>query len=150
MRAENITVENTKSGKARFIPMSDVVKVQLMNLLESRNGSEKVFPFTSIRTAWENARARAGFEDLRFHDLRHTFSTRLVQTGANIVEVQKLLGHSTLLVTQRYTHACEDRLRRAVKMLDVQPKNEQACSKICSKNIEQPSENPLSSLESVN
>jgi len=150
MLAETLTVENTKSGKARVIPMNDVVKVQLIETMESRNGSEWVFPFKSIRTAWENARRRAGLEDLRFHDLRHTFATRLVQSGADIVEVQKLLGHSTLLVTQRYTHACEDGLRRAVRMLDVQPKNEQACSKICSKKIEQPSGDSFTSLESVN
>lgn len=147
--AETVTVENTKGGKVRVIPLNGIVKAELMGLLERRNGDDKVFPFTSIRTAWENARRRAGLDDLRFHDLRHTFATRLVQSGANIVEIQKLLGHSTLLVTQRYTHACEDRLRRAVRLLDVQPKNELACSKICSKNIEQSSENSITYLESV-
>jgi integrase len=148
--SETVTVENTKNGKSRVIPMNGIAKAELMRLYETRVSRDKVFPFTSIRTAWENARKRAGLEDLRFHDLRHTFATRLVQTGADIVEVQKLLGHSTLLVTQRYTHACEDRLRRAVKMLDVQPNNEKACSNLCSKNIEQPSEDSFTSLESVN
>jgi integrase len=69
--AETVTVEYTKSGKARVIPMNGIVKAELVKTLESRNGNDRVFPFTSVRTAWENARRRAGLKDLRFHDLRH-------------------------------------------------------------------------------
>ena len=67
--------------------------------------------------AFRTACKRAGVEGLRFHDLRHTFASRLVERGADIVTVQILLGHSTVTLTQRYTHSNDDRKRAAVELL---------------------------------
>lgn len=118
-----ILVEHTKSGKARRIPMNETAEAELL-ILKSRNGTERVFPFASIRSAWEGARTRAGLVGLRFHDLRHTFATRLIERGVDPVRVQRLLGHSTLLVTQRYLHASDVGLRNAVAQLDAQQNSE--------------------------
>jgi integrase len=139
---ETIRVQNTKSKKARILPMNDTAKRVFRYLKESRNGDEKVFPFKNIRSAFEGARERAGVPELRFHDLRHTYATRLVESGCDIVLIQKLLGHSTLLVTQRYTHACENRMREAVKRLD--------CAKVCAKKTEQSEEISVSHSGAVN
>ena len=42
--------------------------------------------------------------DLRFHDLRHTFASRLVQNGVDLITIKDLLGHSSVKITERYTH----------------------------------------------
>ena len=75
-------------------------------------------PLRSIRTAFKNACDRAGIKNLRFHDLRHTFVTRLVLAGVDLATVSKLLGHSTIQMTMRYSHPTPEALKSAVSKLD--------------------------------
>ncbi|HET6675963.1 MAG TPA: tyrosine-type recombinase/integrase, partial [Nitrospiraceae bacterium] len=56
--------------------------------------------------------------DLHFHDLRHTFATRLVQAGVDLYKVQRLLGHKSPAMTQRYAHHYPESLRDGVEILD--------------------------------
>lgn len=70
----------------------------------------------TVRTAFEAACRRAGLGGLRFHDLRHTAATRMVELGANIVAISKILGHSDIKTTMRYTHP-EDSLKDALESL---------------------------------
>ncbi len=60
----------------------------------------------------------AGIENFRFHDLRHTFTTRLIQNGIDIYAVAKLLGHKDIRMTQRYAHHYTESLRGGVEVLD--------------------------------
>jgi integrase len=69
------------------------------------------------RVAVCEARDRAGILDFRFHDLRHTFATRLVQQGVDLYKVQRLLGHKTQHMTQRYAHHSPESLRDGVNVL---------------------------------
>lgn len=71
-----------------------------------------------VRTAFENARKRAGIRNLRFHDLRHTFATRLVLSGVDLATMSKLLGHSSIRMTMRYSHPTPEALMNAVSKLD--------------------------------
>ncbi len=120
-----IVVEKTKSGKVRFVPINEVLYGELLRLRRENKSEEFVFPFCSVRTAFENARERARLK-IRFHDLRHTFASRLVEEGVDIVTVQSLLGHYSVSVTQRYTHSCDERKRRAVELLSrIEPKGEE-------------------------
>ena len=64
------------------------------------------------------ARKKAGLEDVRFHDLRHTFATRLVQSGVDLYTVEELLGHKTITMTMRYAHHNIESLRHGVEVLD--------------------------------
>ena len=61
---------------------------------------------------------KAGIEGLRFHDLRHTAATRMIENGANIVAVSRILGHTDVNITMRYAHP-EDTLKDAVKNLTI-------------------------------
>lgn len=65
-----------------------------------------------------SARKTADLEDVRFHDLRHTFATRLVQAGIDLYVVKELLGHKTITMTTRYAHHNPESLRHGVEVLD--------------------------------
>ena len=56
----------------------------------------------------------AGLEDFRFHDLRHTFATRLNQAGADPFAIRDLLGHSTAVMTADYTHSTHEGRQQAI------------------------------------
>jgi len=60
---------------------------------------------------------RAGIKGLRFHDLRHSFASRLIEAGVDIITVRDLLGHSSVKLTERYTHSNSEQKRRAVDLL---------------------------------
>src|ERR1700757_1173892 len=67
-----------------------------------------------------------GIQGLRFHDLRHTAATRMVESGIGIDKVSKILGHSNIQMTMRYSHP-DNSLREAVEVLanfkNITPKN---------------------------
>ena len=60
----------------------------------------------------------AKIDNLHFHDLRRTFSTRLVQAGMDLYKVQRLLGHKSPSMTQRYAHHFPESLGDGVETLD--------------------------------
>jgi integrase len=66
----------------------------------------------------ENCWEKAGIIDFTFHDLRHTFATRLAQAGVDLYAISKLLGHSDIGTTQRYAHHCPESLRHSVEILE--------------------------------
>lgn len=68
--------------------------------------------------AFYNIVDRAKIEDFRFHDLRHTFATRLAQAGVDLYKIAKLLGHKDIKMTQRYSHHYPESLRDGVEVLD--------------------------------
>jgi integrase len=61
-----------------------------------------------FRTAWNRACDLAGLEDYHFHDNRHTFCTNLIYAGANMKQVNVMVGHTDLRMTHRYTHVSSD------------------------------------------
>jgi len=89
--------DQTKSGKARVVPVPEDARAWLEEL-----------PFATtyhrLRTVWEHARQAVGRPDLRFHDLRHSYASMLAQAGESMTTVRDLLGHSSLIVTSRYSH----------------------------------------------
>jgi len=113
----------TKLGRPRHVPMSDGV----INLLESvpRHGCEWAFPnpktlkpYVSIYYSWDTARREAGLEDVRIHDLRHSYASFLVNAGRSLYEVQRLLGHTQIKTTQRYAHLSHDTLLDATNSVN--------------------------------
>ncbi len=116
----------TKAGRRRWIPMSDAV-FKLLREKTQRSLGEYVFTLNGrkIYDDWLGHKfkkyiRRAGLnERLHFHSLRHTFATWLVQEGVSIYEVQKLLGHSSISVTQVYSHLAASELHSAVNKISV-------------------------------
>jgi site-specific recombinase XerD len=67
--------------------------------------------------AFSKAAKDSGLQDFHFHDLRHTFATRLAQAGVDLYKIAKLLGHNDISTTQRYAHHCPESLRSSVDIL---------------------------------
>jgi integrase len=114
-----IRVERSKNGEKRSIPMSQTLH-DTLKAIKVRNISGKVFPISirSLRVAYDEALEKCLITDFHFHDLRHTFATRLVQNGVDLYKVQKLLGHKSIVMTQRYAHHYPESLRSSVEVLD--------------------------------
>lgn len=114
-----ILVERSKNGLKRSVPMTGTLRATLKEQ-KVRDISGRVFPVSesSLRDAFLRAVKTAGIEDFRFHDLRHTFATRLVQSGVDLYRVKELLGHKTIAMTTRYAHHCPESLRQSVETLD--------------------------------
>ena len=70
----------------------------------------------SLKGAFEGLCRKVGIHGLRFHDLRHTAATRMIEAGASIVAVSKILGHSDIKMTMRYSHP-DNSLKEAVESL---------------------------------
>lgn len=117
-----ITLDHTKNGDRLGVPLCDpVVKV----LQEARRTRGKPFgqvfgPITgdAVGIAFRRACQRIEIADFRFHDLRHTFASSLVQRGVDLYRVQRLLGHRDGRMTQRYAHLAPDNLRDAVQVFN--------------------------------
>lgn len=71
-----------------------------------------------MNRAFLPALAKAKIEGLRWHDLRHTFASRLVMAGVDLRTVQELLGHKTMEMTLRYSHLSPEDQLDAIKRLD--------------------------------
>ena len=94
-------------GEERNIFLSHQA-MQLINNL-SREG-EKIIGFnTAPQKWWMRVRKQAGLEDLRFHDLRHSFASFMVSNGSTLEEIGSLLGHSEITTTKRYAHLMSDK-----------------------------------------
>jgi integrase/recombinase XerD len=108
---------NTKGRKDRAIPIT----VELAHLLHSiPKENELVFRYNPswYTHLFEIYRDKAGIGNhLTLHSLRHTSATELLRSGISIYTVQKLLGHSSLSVTERYLHAIPEDLREAAEVL---------------------------------
>ena len=82
-----------------------------------RKKIEKINP-QSLRYYFCKAMRIAGIKQFRWHDLSHTLSTRLAQSGVDLYKISKLLGHKDIKMTQRYAHHCPDSLRDGVEILE--------------------------------
>jgi len=109
----------TKSGRERHVPLS-AAAVELLNNVPRRQDCDYIFanpktlkPYVSIFVSWHSARKNAGLVDLRIHDLRHSFASFLVNAGCSLYAVQKILGHASVTMTQRYSHLSQDSLLQA-------------------------------------
>jgi integrase len=72
-------------------------------------------------TAWASLTAECGFPDFRFHDLRHTFISHMVELGVPLGVIQTFVGHISARMVRRYTHVTSGAARAAVELLDSQP-----------------------------
>jgi hypothetical protein len=83
-----------------------------------QRGTNKNIDRWKLKTNFNKAVTESKIKHCRFHDLRHTFATRMVQAGVDLYKVSKLMGHKDISTTQRYAHHYPESLRSGVDALD--------------------------------
>lgn len=105
-----IPASHTKTNLARVVPIIPALRPWL-----------KHFPLTlsveGLKSNWQRARVRAGMEHVNFHDLRHSCASIMLGLGVDLYTISKILGHSTIQTTQRYSHLQVDAQREALGKL---------------------------------
>jgi integrase len=116
-----LTVQESKAGERRRIPMNSTVVGLLSGLKAQQAGNvtEKIFPCDGryLRRAFTKAVKAAGLSPFRFHDLRHTFASRLAMRGANDRTLMALGGWKSPAMLTRYAHLSPAHLWNAVEGL---------------------------------
>ncbi len=122
IRGGAVHFSETKSGKNRSVPVSDALVSELNAHLVERYGDAAPMAsryFFACMGAFREAVERSGLVLPRgqlTHVLRHTFASHFMMNGGNILVLQKVLGHSSLQMTMRYSHLAPDHLKEAVAL----------------------------------
>jgi integrase len=126
-----VVLRDTKNKSSRTVPMiKDVVKafVELRKLSLARKDravnrpnsspNDVVFGIGDNKKWWEAALKQARIKDFRWHDLRHTFCSRLAQAGVSLKVIQEAAGHKTIGMSARYAHMDHTTLHNAMAVLN--------------------------------
>jgi site-specific recombinase XerD len=119
-----LNISRRKNDEAVHVPRNDAAPAALNTVFERGSGRGRVFRSSETGEALENARhwfddavADANLKNFHWHDLRHTFASRLRMKGAPLEDIADLLGHKSLTMTRRYAHLGPNRLREVVSLL---------------------------------
>ncbi|HEY6872774.1 MAG TPA: site-specific integrase [Geobacteraceae bacterium] len=107
-----IYLEETKNEDPRTVRLFGHAREVMADLYRKRQpGARHVFPSphdpgrpVDFRYSWEQALERAAIENFCFHDLRHSAASYLAMQGATLTDIKEILGHRTIVTTQKYTH----------------------------------------------
>lgn len=117
IRAEHIgedtitlPASHTKTNRMRVIPIIPALRPWLKHL-------PLTITVDGVKSAWRRARVTAGMEHVNFHDLRHSCASIMLGLGVDLYTISKILGHSTIQTTQRYSHLQVDAQRAALEKL---------------------------------
>jgi integrase len=124
-RVLTVRGEGAKTGQTRHVPLNTeavkVMKTWKPTATEEGwfvfSGDSSMTPLTEARKAWEGVLRRAKIRSFRFHDLRHTFASKLVMAGVDLNTVRELLGHRKIAMTLRYAHLAPQHKAAAVERL---------------------------------
>jgi integrase len=128
----HIFITQTKNGKPRLVPLTARALQIFKRLRQDATDNERVFDSKrtgrkrrQLMVCFEKSVKEAGISDFHFHDLRHTFATRLRAANVHEYDIADLLGHSTTpgetrntKVTRGYAHGVPKRLRDAINSLE--------------------------------
>ena len=122
-----IVLQHTKNGERLGLPMNEPVKNLLIELNKVRHincdyvfhdATGNRFSRRAIGLSFKRTCQKVGIQDFRFHDLRHTAASWMVQNGVDLYIVQRILGHKTAAMTQRYAHLAPDNLKAGMNSLN--------------------------------
>ena len=118
-----ISKELDKAGNGYSVPLS-IEAIEVLRKWKHQT-TDKGLIFTyqghgikSIKTSWGSLMSDAKVTDFRFHDLRHSFASKLVIGGVDFYRVSKLMGHSSIDMTKRYAHLAPDHMQDALEVLN--------------------------------
>lgn len=124
-------VPNTKGRKSRVVPVSGNLLRELVNLANSHShdlvfcqDNGLPFPQEEIRKIFSKACRNSGVKRIPFHSLRHSFATHFLTHGGGTLELKKILGHSRVETTEKYTHLTETHLAIQISNLHLPTESE--------------------------
>ena len=122
--AGELHLADAKTGP-RAVQLSPTA-VELLEALPRRKDSPSIFPGNDqdgrfsgggLDRVWQTVRTRSGLDDVRMHDLRHSFASRALALGETLPVIGKLLGHSDIETTARYAHLAQDSLHETAERI---------------------------------
>ena len=131
LRNRQITLRETKSGETQFQPMNSIafeafrrlklmpthISGEVFHWINQFKGYKKTRSYYNLNYYWKSYCKMAGIKKCRWHDLRHSFASRMVIDGENIVQVQKLMRHADITTTMRYIHLAPKNQQEALSRL---------------------------------
>ncbi len=163
-----IYLQKTKTNEPRQIPINDTLAELFDRLKRENPGSKHVFTYkrkkpdkaiktvslvvnndkslNNVKNSFATALKNSGIDHCTLHDLRHTFASHLLMSGASIKDVQELLGHKTMQMTLRYAHLSQEHKKKAVNLLNglTAPQKE-----VLSQIVTNPASDPLKTNQSL-
>ena len=118
-----ILIRDTKNGESRRVPLTKELTEFLKRVINDYPESDYVFnkvngqPYRDLKDGFKGACERAGITGLRFHDLRHTFCTRMANAGISPFVIMQIVGHKDTKTAKRYTNPTDDHLLAAMAKL---------------------------------
>jgi integrase len=104
--------------------MEPIVREALLDLSQQSGNAEYVFAnpdtgtrYKDVKKSFSAACREAGITNFMFHDLRHTFGTRLADAGVDVLKIKELMRHVSIVTTMRYIHATDQGKRGAIVVL---------------------------------
>ncbi len=122
VRDDCIELPDAKTG-GRVVPLGPEARAVLANLPREEDnpwvirGRLPGSHLTDLQRPWRRIRARAKLEDVRIHDLRHSYASRALALGETLTMIGKLLGHTQVQTTARYAHLARDSLQNAASRI---------------------------------
>ena len=122
LEAGELRLPDNKTG-ARMVPLSRAVAGALAALPRDPDnpwvidGRKPGAHLTDLQHPWRRIRARAGLDDMRIHDLRHSFASRALALGESLPMIGKLLGHTQVQTTARYAHLARDSVKASASKI---------------------------------
>lgn len=107
---DGFSLGTTKNGRPRIVPIHPRIAVVARRIRFTIKPQK-------LKDEWAKARLKAGYPDLRFHDLRHSAASEMINGGADLYTVGGVLGHISMTSTQRYAHLVTDKLADAVSKI---------------------------------
>jgi integrase len=119
-KLNEITLLHTKSGRKQYVRINKAARAALEKLRVIARGSAYVCPdqgHHAFELWWGEVLEASKISNFHWHDLRHTFASRLVMAGVDIFTVSKLLRHGNVATSQRYAHLTDAHLQQAIERL---------------------------------
>jgi integrase len=124
-RGRMLNIARTKNEEAIHVPLNDAAVAALRVVHDRGDGRGRVFqsaktgePIENGRHWFDDAVMEAGIKNFHWHDLRHTFASRLRMKGAPLEDIAELLGHKSLTMTRRFAHLGPNKLHAVVSLLE--------------------------------
>jgi integrase len=125
LNGKMLNIPRTKNEEPIHVPLNDAAIAALKVVHRKGSGRGRVFksaktgePLENGRHWFDDAVVEAKLKNFHWHDLRHTFASRLRMKGAPLEDIADLLGHKSLTMTRRYAHLGPNRLHAVVSLLD--------------------------------